>query len=204
MRTLPAAMETALTSESYRQCHLIDLDVSDSEMRFTNWTTPILSTDLYIPRGMKIEPMSFSTGSIVEKVRLSIDDVDRALYEALGEQYSGDFSVIIKFAVLDEQSKVLATLTLFNGLIDQWEYRPGSMELTAVSKLFIKWARPTTSRYAASCRWKEFKGTECGYTPPPGETGPLTCNRSYAQCYIPENFGGFRWIPSLIHKKIEA
>ena len=200
MRTLPAAMKTAFESEFYSQCHLINLDVSDSHLRFTDWTVPVLNAaTLYHPRGMRIEPMSFSTGSIIEKVRINIDDVDRALYESLGEQYGGDFSIDILFAILDKDSKITATLTLFNGLIDQWEYRPGTMTLTGVSKLFIKWARPTTNRYAASCRWKEFKGTECGYS-----GTATTCDRSYGQCYIKENYGGFRWIPSLIHKKIEV
>jgi hypothetical protein len=94
----------------------------------------------------------------------------------------------------------LATpITLFQGTLDAWSLDEEKITCTLVSDM-VKWNQKTLAKYSASCRWKEFKGTECGYS------GSQTwCDRSYTRCSAlanTVNFGGFRWLPSIIDKEI--
>jgi len=90
-------------------------------------------------------------------------------------------------------------LTLFSGEIDDWTMTEGRLEITVASQ-FARWSRKTFRTHSSSCRWLVFKGPECGYS------GPETwCDRSYDRCVQlgnQDNFGGFRWLPSLEQKNI--
>lgn len=91
------------------------------------------------------------------------------------------------------------SIEIFEGLIDSWSMSEGKIEIT-VANILSQWAQRTLSKHSASCRWKEFKGTECGYA------GSETwCDRTYARCEVLSNtasFGGFRWLPSIVDKEI--
>jgi len=84
------------------------------------------------------------------------------------------------------------------GEIDSWSLTEEAVRIT-VSDELVRWSQRTLSTYSPSCRWKKFKGTECKYS------GSETwCDRSYDRCSAlgnTDNYGGFRWLPSL-EKKI--
>ncbi len=92
-----------------------------------------------------------------------------------------------------------AAAIIFEGTIDSWHLDEEKLNFTIVS-LFVQWAQKTLQRHAPSCRWKVFGGTECGYV-----GGETECDRSYARCLElanTDNFGGFRWLPSIVDKEI--
>ena len=97
------------------------------------------------------------------------------------------------------QGMSAGAVTLFEGEIDSWILDEERLQMT-VTSIFNRWSQRTLSRHSASCRWKKFKGTECGYS------GSATwCDRTYARCQAlgnAANFGGFRWLPSIIGKEI--
>ena len=90
-------------------------------------------------------------------------------------------------------------ILVFNGQIDSWDLTEEEISINVNSEL-ARWSQNTQAIHSSSCRWKEFKGTECGYT------GDETwCDRSYIRCDAlnnTNNFGGFRWLPSIEDKDI--
>ena len=99
-----------------------------------------------------------------------------------------------------DDSTTYGTATLFMGYIDAWELNEETLKLTAVS-IMSAWSQTTLNLHSPSCRWKKFKdASTCKYA------GDETwCDRTYSHCLVLENtanFGGFRWIPSIVDKTI--
>ena len=92
-----------------------------------------------------------------------------------------------------------AEIVLFEGILDSWGISEDKLNLT-VTNILSRWAQRTLSTHSSSCRWKQFKGEECGYV------GAATwCDRTYARCLAlgnEANFGGFKWLPSIVDKEI--
>jgi hypothetical protein len=90
-------------------------------------------------------------------------------------------------------------VTLFQGTIDGWDLDEEKVSLTVASEL-VQWSQRTLAKHSSSCRWKKFKGTECTYA-----GAEAWCDRTYTRCAAlsnQANFGGFRWLPSIIDKEI--
>lgn len=201
MKNLPVALKTALESQEFVQALMIDMTVAGREFKFTSWTTPVVySGSLFVPRGVNLSNISYSSTNIVDSIRIEFDDVDRALYSVFGDQDAGNFPITLTMVVLDSAWKVASSLDIFRGTIDQWNYKPGRLSLVAAS-IFAQWAQVTTSKFSGSCRWKVFKGEYCKYA----KQG-TKCDRTYAQCESYDNsnnFGGFRWLPSLVARRLK-
>lgn len=201
MRSLPPAFKSALESQEYIQAILISMSVVETTINITSWSSPIVYDSVtYLPRGFTLHPVNYGSTTVVDDVSVEIDDTDRGMYESLGEHDSGEYPIAFRWVVLNSIGKVLASLIIFSGTIDNWDYEPGKMTIMAAS-IFNRWAQETSALYSESCRWKVFKGIECKYT---GEA--TTCDRTYDMCSNSygnsDNFGGFRWLPSLVNKKV--
>ena len=200
MKIIDPKVSDALRSKEYIQALLVKIVVGLTEFNITSWTDVIKYEDeLYYPKGMKIGAISYSSSSIVSTVTVSIDDVDRSTYSLLADAGSDKFPINLRLAILNEYGVIEASVGVFNGIINKWEYTPGVFKITAAS-VFEQWAQVTTARFSGSCRWKVFGGVECKYS-----GSGFTCDRTYDQCSAyqnSDNFGGFRWLPSLVNKKI--
>lgn len=201
MKNLPIALKDALESQELIQALLVNMTVGGHEFKFTSWSSPVLyNSSLFYPRGLDLSNISFSATNIVDSVRIDFDDVDRGLYSAFGDQDAGNFPITLTLVILNSTWKVVTNLDVFRGTIDQWDYKPGKLSLVAAS-IFAQWAQVTTSKFSGSCRWKVFRGLECKYA----GTG-TECDRTYDQCKTYgniENFGGFRWLPSLAARRLK-
>jgi hypothetical protein len=201
IRDIPAAFLNEVQQKEYRQALLIKLDLIDAILYFTNFDTHILhDSTLYYPRSFHIQPVNYGNPKIVDDVSVSIDDVDRGIFASLGNKDSAVYPFTLTWVVVNREGQEIAALDIFVGEVDQWEYAPGRVDLT-ISSIFSQWARETTSKYSASCRWRVFKGLECKY-----DGVATVCDRTYDQCSIYDNvanFGGFRWLPSMVNKRIE-
>lgn len=200
MKILPLSLKSSLESSEYVQSLLINIDVYGNEFRFTTWAQKLYyNSILYLPRSISVKGINYGAAAIVETISLEIDDVDRAMYAAFAEQDAGDFPLSITFVILDSEYKILADLVLFTGNVSQWEYIPGKFSLRA-SSIFEQWSRETPDYFSGSCRWRIFKGVECKYV----GNGSF-CDRTFSQCLAygnTYNFGGFRWLASMVNKKI--
>ena len=201
MKILDPAFLSEIESENYRPASLLDMDLPGYYFRVTDWDTRIgFEGNLYYPRGMRLGNVSYGDTNIVSTLSIRIDDVDRALYESLGEVGVGRYPIKLRMAVLSEDLQVMGSLVVFTGNMSQWDYSPGSLRMT-VASIFEQWGRVTTSKFSGSCRWKVFKGSECQYV-----GSEAQCDRTYTTCEEygnAVNFGGFKWLPSMVNKRIE-
>jgi len=88
--------------------------------------------------------------------------------------------------------------SLFYGLIADWDLDEEEAKIEVQNEL-VFWSKRTLRKCSSSCPW-EFKGTECGYS-----GGQTWCNQSYERCdelSNTDNFGGFRFLPTIAEKDI--
>jgi len=154
----------------------------------------------FVPRKVKLDPIRYSMGRNVDSMEIQIDNLDDALTPAFVGGTPQGSTVTLSMVVLDANYKIIATpVTLFKGIIDGWDMDEEKITLTVASEL-VRWNQKTLAKHSASCRWKEFKGAECAYA---GAEG--WCDRSFTRCTQlgnASNFGGFRWLPSIVDKEI--
>lgn len=199
MKPLLPSLVEALESQEYRQAILFSLDVNYFHFRFTSWSQSIFHGGYeYIPRGMVFNDLAQSSSAIVDTLSLDLDDVNRELIDELGDLKVEAFPVVVTYVIVDSIGQEVFDLVYFDGFLDHWAYVPGKIMLTAAS-ILLQHQRSTTSTFSGSCRWVVFKGPYCKYTGSGTE-----CDRSYSQCEANQNevnFGGFRWLPSMVTKK---
>jgi len=203
MRTIDSSIITAIQTGQIKPfiCIEITLTGAGHTYRYTTCDAPIyISGNKYSPRDMEPSNISYSIGQIVDQATISIDNNDDALTsDFVGNDVQGE-AIQISVVFLDSTNQIInAPVTLFVGELDEWNLSEGVLEIN-ITNQFSQWNKITFSQYQSSCRWKVFKGTECGYS-----GGDTTCNRSYADCSSKSNtanFGGFRWLPSIENRAI--
>jgi hypothetical protein len=201
MRSIDSSVMAQLEAGELRPFALLDIELDGTHYRYTDCDVPIIySSNSYAPRGFSGEPIGYSVAHIVDQCGLEVDNLDDALTSAfVGGNPQGE-PVLLLLVVVTASGTIIGTpVTLFDGAIDSWSIHEEKVQITLVNDL-IRWSLPTLSLYSASCRWKKFKGTYCGYS------GSATwCDRTYARCQAlsnTDNFGGFRWLPSMVDKVV--
>jgi len=201
MRDIDVDIQAALAAEEMRPFALLHFEIDSVHYRYTDCDVPIVvGGNRYEPRGFKQQSILYSLNKVVDSVKLEVDNLDDALTKTFIGGTPQDSDCDLKFVVLDSDYAIIAsTQTLFEGFINGWGLLEEKVRAT-ISSLFNRWAQRTLSKHSASCRWKAFKGTECTYS------GAATwCDRSYTRCEDlanTDNFGGFRWLPSIVDKEI--
>jgi len=97
-----------------------------------------------------------------------------------------------------EGTTIIGVVDLFQGIISDWNLSETMAQMTIVNE-FILWKKKTLRIAQAACPW-DFKGTECTYS-----GGETWCDKSYERCTAlsnTDNFGGFRFLPSIAEKSI--
>lgn len=196
MRDINSNIVLKFESEEFRPFKLVFLDIGTG-YHYTDCDVPIFyDSNMYVPKSFEIESINYSMGTIVDSCQISLDDIDQDLQsDFLGGDPQGSNVVIMQIVIDDDNSIVGAThYTLFNGEIGEWNYEEARVNIV-LTNMFSRWSNKTMSKHSSSCRWKQFKGTECTYS------GSETwCDRSYSRCSAlgnTINFGGFRWLPSI-------
>ena len=208
MRTIDSSIVAQLEAEELRPFYLLSMDVDGTVYRYTDCDVPIYLTYTYEPLGFSFNSIDYSIDSIVDSLTVEIDNVDQvqtALFVG-GTPQGGD--LVLSQVVLDSSYEIVggASITLFEGEIDSWDLDGQRLKVTATS-IFHQWSQNTMSRHSASCRWHVFNsstlgttGVECAST-----AGASWCDRTYSRCSAlsnTTNFGGFRWLPSIMDKEI--
>jgi len=201
MRNIPANILTELQSSELRPFMLLQMTIDGTAYRYTDCDVPIHETNLYEPRAFQLDPVKYSTASIVDYVSFEIDDLDDVLKPPFIAGTAQGSEAILSAVVLDSDYAVVdsSSIIMFEGEIDKWSLDEKTIKVTVASQ-FVRWSQNTLNRHGASCRWKKFKGVYCGYS-----GGGTWCDRTYARCEAlgnEDNFGGFRWLPSMADKDI--
>ena len=162
---------------------------------------------VYTPvTGFRYSPIKYSMGRIVDKatVELSMIDLPDMILAFAGGTPQGSLAIIRRVLVDDDGSLVGGTSAMiFEGTIDGWNLTEDKLKINIVSQ-FVQWSHKALRLHSASCSWKKFKGdnsaSPCMYS------GSETwCDRTYTRCSALGNivnFGGFRWLPSIVDKEI--
>jgi len=157
----------------------------------------------YTPRGFQFQPASYSSGRIVDRVQIEMENLDSVMTSIFVDGTPQDSDVTLMMCIVDDDGTLVSAgadeIVLFDGQIDYWVLDEEKLKVTITSAL-SKWSQKTLSKHPKSCRWKKFKGTECAYA-----GGETWCDRTYARCIAlsnTANYGGFRFLPSLVDKVI--
>lgn len=199
MRTIPAGITAELAKAQWTEFTAIKMTIATEDYCYTDADTPfVLDGDRYEPRGFRFSPASYSKANIVTRANVEMENLDQIFTSLfVGSVVQGSDVVAKKVMLPDDLTPV--GVTIFEGTIDDWQLDEETVTITVASVL-QRWSQRTMSNYSPSCRWKQFKGTECGYT-----GGATACDRSYQRCVDlgnQDNFGGFRWSPSIQDKEI--
>ena len=200
MRQIDPGIITAIQTGQIKPFICIKITLAeydpDHVYAYTTCDVPIYISGVeYQPRGITPGEISYSMGQIVDQANLTIDNLDDEMTsDFVGATPQGN-EIVIYGVYLDSTNQIIGTpATLFIGEIDEWNMSEGVLDIT-ISNQFSQWNQVTLSQHSSSCRWKKFKGTECGYV------GVETvCDRTWQTCdgfSNTANFGGFRFLPYL-------
>jgi hypothetical protein len=201
MRTINASIVSQLAAEELKPFILLSWTIDGTTYRYTDCDVPIHLTNTYTPLGFKFSNVKYSLSNIVDKVDIEIDNLDSAQTAIFVDGTPQGSEVVLSGVFLDSNLNIVNTsaVTLFEGEIDSWNLTESSLRVT-VTSIFYNWNQRTLSKHSPSCRWKQFKSTECDYA------GASTwCDRTYAKCLAlsnSTNYGGFRWLSSIVDKEV--
>jgi hypothetical protein len=202
MRDIDSNILAELAKQELRPFLLFDMEINSTHYRYTDCDVPIIfDSNTYSPRGFSFDRVNYGAHFIVDSVEIALDNLDSVMTSIFVGGTPQGSPVKLELVVLDSSYAIIgsASVTVFEGEIDSWDLDEEKLAIT-VTSIFSQWSQRTLSKHSASCRWKKFKGTECGYS-----GGETWCDRTYARCVAlanTANFGGFRWLPSIIDKEI--
>lgn len=200
MRSLPAQLNTELLKEASFLAHLVEFYFS-STIYHTDLDIDVLwNSHTYQSRGLSFSAAEFSLSPQIDKISVELDNVNGEFSSfALGEEVRGK-KCVIRLAALSAPATVLAASAKFAGVIDSCsiDHQRAKFE---VYNPWLFWKRKTPRRnHQASCPWSFKSAGLCQYN------GSETwCDQSFDRCMAvnnQDNFGGFRFLPSLVNKQI--
>jgi phage-related protein len=202
MRNYSTTITDELATQEFKPFRLLKMTISGTAYNYTDCDIPIYyNSESYSPLPFKFNPINYSMGEIVDRAEIEIDNLNQVMTSLFVGGTPQGSDVVLSFVVLDSNNHPLGgnAAILFQGEIDSWNLDEERLRIV-VSSIFVKWRQNTLSNHSASCRWKVFKSTECDYV------GASTwCDRTYTRCVAlsnTTNFGGFRWLPSLMNQDI--
>jgi len=207
-RTYSTDIQAQLESKELRPFWLLSITISGTTYRYTDCDVPITLTNTYTPRGFKFQPVKYSMGTILDKFTFTIDNLDSAFSGLFAGSTPQGSAVTLEIVVLDSSYDIVdgSAITVFEGELDSWDLTESQLKAT-VTSMFHQWSQQTLSKHSPSCRWKVFNsstlgssGVDCAST-----AGAAWCDRTWARCLSlnnSTNFGGFRFLPSLVDKEI--
>ena len=202
MRALTPDIVAALKAGEMRVFLLYLMTIDGTDYAFTDCDIALVSDSIrYEPRGIDGGTISYGGGSIVDQVNIELDNLDDYLTPAFVGGTPQGSSVTMALAILDsDYAFVDDPVTLFMGTVGQWDINTEGVLSVTVTNKFAQWSQGTLGLHSASCRYQIFAGEYCKYS------GSATqCDRTYTRCAAlgnTANFGGFRWLPSIMDAQI--
>jgi hypothetical protein len=198
MRNIDVDIIAEIEKEVAMTFFLLELNLT-ADYYFTDADQDIFyDGNLYLSVGFDFSDIAYAANMSVDKISLNLDNA--GLYFStlfLGEDVrnkTAKLSFGIKYGIPFEYG----VIDLFQGIISDWNSSELKTQLTVVNE-FILWKKKTLRIAQATCPW-DFKGTECAYA-----GGETWCDKSYDRCMVlsnTNNFGGFRFLPSIAEKEI--
>lgn len=199
MLSIPTALNDELLKEANFLAHLLEFELS-STVRYTDLDIDLLyGGNWWYARGMKLGAQEFSLSPTVDHYAFEVDNVNLEWSGyVLNEGVRGK-KVIIRLIGLNDNYGVVGESIMFIGVINKVELDEQRARITLLSPL-LYWRTKIPRRiHQALCPWPFKDSATCRYV------GAETwCDQSYDRCVTlanTDNFGGFRFLPSLADKQ---
>lgn len=204
MRTFDVTLQTELAADTAYLVYLLSV----------NFATPLYLTNAdidvyyngqkYSSYGMDMGAMEYSLSPQLDKISIDLDNTDLTFSTAVGTSEIRAKRSLLKLAALNQNGGVIGTAIQFDGLVDSARINKKSCKLNIYNH-FVNWKKPLPPRtHQATCPWP-FKEVSSEYATCQYAGAATTCDKSWEQCVSygnQLNFGGFRWLPSLVDKQI--
>ena len=108
MRSINETILEQLRANELRPFYLLYMEIDSTHYRFTDCDVPInFDGELYEPRSLTFDPITYSAGTIVNRARVTLDNLD-SFFTALfvGSTVQGS-SVTLKLVVMDNEWHVI-------------------------------------------------------------------------------------------------
>lgn len=203
MKTLPAALVPELAKEIVFTARLLEIDASTA-LRYTDLDISVLLDGYtYEARAFEAGGAEYSLDMTIDSVSVRVDDVAGDLTSLFLTQELRKKRCVVKLAGLDENAKVIAAAPVFAGIVDSIDGDVKRVTIEVTSPMIL-WKTKTPRRtHTATCPYP-FKSADADM--PCLYAGAETwCDQTYARCLAlgnDLNFGGFRYLPSLVNKQI--
>ena len=205
MRVLDSDLAAEYQKEILSHFYMVEFNFANT-YRYNNTEENIYDSgsNLFLPRSFDFDDISFSLGWTVNDLVVTIDDTDQSLSAILLNEDVRNKTAKLYVGVVtpsdgDTVPNTIVTQEFMRGIVSGWELSGDSICRITIKNEMVLWSKKVSRTCQSSCPWT-FKGTECTYA------GTETwCDQSYDRCgdlANTDNFGGFRFIPSLMQKEI--
>lgn len=219
MRNLPQELLTELTVEFSRIGHLVEIVLNTGNPALNLYYADVdgdvvwdsgqgFGVRTYLSRGIAFDKAQYSLLPKVDNLSFEIDNVQLEVSAAVMNNETRGKQCNIWRAAFGHAAHsanknpygVIGATPLFIGYLDRTEITNQRASFTVLNH-FQKWNMPTPRRrHSAKCPWTFKDADTCKY-------GGIEswCDHSYDRCLALNNalnFGGFRWLPSLVDREI--
>jgi hypothetical protein len=186
--------------------HLIRMELT-ADHTFTNadvdirWNEGLtISEETYVSRQFEVSNVEYSASPTVDKITVDFDNVDLHFSQlVLAEEVRGKI-MIVHQASINRNYEVTGRTFEFWGVIDSVEITETKARFNVFSHMYLWQKKVPKRRHSSRCPWTFKDSGTCKYA-----GGDSNCDKSWDDCSAKANtvnFGGFRWVPSLVDQRI--
>ncbi|HWP85954.1 MAG TPA: DUF2163 domain-containing protein [Terriglobia bacterium] len=208
-RTLSAAIQTLLSQNTQRVCHLLSFTVGANTYRFAE-DLLTHAGNLYLPRLVVEAGPRYSEQLQLQPVQVRLQNITLETAQMLqseGALLQGQEATLERLFLAARE-----TVVLFKGRISNLVVSESDATLTLAGELDPSAARIPRRKYSALCVW-DFKDARCGYTDgvdpnDPGTGQPfVVCPKDFVSCQArgrKHRFPGFLHITRELMEIVEG
>jgi hypothetical protein len=198
MRNFSADAVSEIAKEILGYFFMIKLDLTASYYYTTNDIPVYYSGNKYVPLNFECSRINTAAAMSVDSLDLEFDNTGLGFSTIVLGEDARNKTATIYFGVRLTGGQY-AIEEIFRGIIGEWQIVGETKVTMKVVNEFVLWNKKPMRTHSSSCQWA-FKGTECAHA-----GGETWCDQSYDRCTTlanTDNFGGFRWLPSIVEKEI--
>lgn len=171
---------------------LEDYDGNGNDLRFARWDTNItFDGETYNKFPITFQSIEENTQNALKHIRITICNVSRLIQSYLEDYDLWDKKVVVRIVWANQLADADAKID-FTFYIDSYSANEEDVEFVCATKADIIDRQLPAECYLPMCRYKEFKGDQCGYAGAETE-----CNRTPQRCKELDNYARFGGFPSI-------
>jgi hypothetical protein len=199
MRNFDADIAAELAKEILHVFFMLEFQFASDTYRYNDMDIDVYASGKkFSPVSFKFENLSGSAGLAVESFDVEIDDTNLGISSIILNEDVRNKTAILYLGVVTSAQEIV-TEEFLRGIVGGWKILDDNIVRISITNEMVLWNKRTLRSHAPTCPWT-FKGTECAYA------GAQTwCDQSHDRCYDlsnTDNFGGFRFLPSIMERKI--